>query len=250
MEQDKCYICLEGEGGGHGKTFIENPCNCKGSIKVHDACFDQLCTLQNTCGACNSRWVHDYAGRKHVIFTNIYGDRHGAYEQYYGNGKIVAKGTYVDGKLEGVYQTWHKNGIQKSNVNYQNGNMEGLCQMWYENGQLLRNLYYKNGKIHGPYTSYYEDGSIKEDSNYVYETGNHTSYYQNGRLKDKVFYKDGKVDGVWQWWNEDGTLLEKVFSNGVEVKEEDGVKQKEEEVLPLWKLVIYQFLDITEILSG
>ncbi len=228
MEQYHCYICYEGEGEGHGKMFVENICKCKGSIKVHDACFDQLCTLQNTCGACNSRWIHDYAGRKHVIFTNIYGDRHGAYEQYYGNGKIVAKGTYVDGNLEGVYQTWHKNGIQKSNVNYQNGNMEGLCQMWHENGQLLRNVYYKNGKMHGPYIAYYEDG----------------------RPQEKGTYKDGLPDGVWQWWDEDGNLLEKVFSNGVEIKGEDGVEIKEEGPTPLWKRAIYQFLDITKILSG
>jgi len=69
---------------------------------------------------------------------NGQGFKHGPWEVYHGNGQLLYKGNYVDGKRHGLFEQYHPNGQLWYKVNYVNGKMHGL-NLWYN--------YYTNGNL-------------------------------------------------------------------------------------------------------
>ena len=48
-EANICYICYQ-EQSEENRFIDPNPCNCRGTIKVHNTCFDTLITSYDACG--------------------------------------------------------------------------------------------------------------------------------------------------------------------------------------------------------
>ncbi len=168
-EQDKCYICYE-EQSEENRFVDPNPCNCRGTIKIHVTCFDTLTTTYDTCGVCKTKYLQN------------------GYKKYYDpDGHLREEGLLVNGLKTGLWKTWtiwHTDNQLYEKVNYIDGKRNGLYQRLYSNGQLMCQCNYVDGMIHGLYQS----------------------WYINCQLELKVNYVNGQINGLYQFWYSNGQL--------------------------------------------
>lgn len=71
---------------------------------------------------------------------------HGESIQYFDNGTLREKGTYVKGKKEGVWERYHASGVKMVQERYKNGQKHGWCYAYSEAGKELGKVYYYNGQ--------------------------------------------------------------------------------------------------------
>lgn len=133
--------------------------------------------------------------------------------------QIISEGPYRDNKKTGVWLEYFDNGKIKMKATYVNGDPNGYVKLYYENGNLKEEGIWRDYKWQGEYRMYYESGSIKyrfhfkrngarEDSQYYFwengnlmiegtwengqEAGKITEYYDNGSIRCiKTFYAGG-----------------------------------------------------------
>ncbi len=115
-EEDKCYICYE-EQSEENKFVDPNPCNCRGTIKIHNTCFDTLTKEYDTCGICKTKYIEN-----------------GYKKYYYPDESLKEEGLMVNGLKTGVWKKWRATGQLQKEKNYINGKKNGLYQSWYEDG--------------------------------------------------------------------------------------------------------------------
>jgi hypothetical protein len=126
-EEEKCYICYEEQT--EENSFVDlNPCNCRGTIKIHNTCFDTLTKEYDTCGICRTKFLQN-----------------GYKKYYYEDGPLKEEGLMVNGLKTGLWKTWYTNGQIRDEVNYVDGKKHGLYQMWYDNGQLEMEIKFVDG---------------------------------------------------------------------------------------------------------
>jgi hypothetical protein len=128
-EQDTCYLCYE-EQLEENKFLDPNPCNCRGTIKIHNTCFNTLTTIYDSCCICMTKFPQN-----------------GYKKYYYPSGTLEVEGLLVNGLKTGLWKIWYRNGQLMWEENYINGKMNGLYQSWHENGQLMVTVNYINGKM-------------------------------------------------------------------------------------------------------
>jgi antitoxin component YwqK of YwqJK toxin-antitoxin module len=61
---------------------------------------------------------------------NAQGQQHGIWEIYYDNGKLLYKGTYINGLRHGLWIWYYTNGKLSYKGNYIQGKLDGLVE-WY-----------------------------------------------------------------------------------------------------------------------
>ena len=86
--------------------------------------------------------------KKELNLINLYnakGEKHGYWEDYYSNGKLAYKGTYVDGNRHGYWESYHSNGNLCSKGNYVDGKEHGYWERYYDNGDLRVKGFYDMG---------------------------------------------------------------------------------------------------------
>jgi hypothetical protein len=153
-EKDTCYICYE-EQSEENKFANPNPCNCRGTIKIHRTCFGILTEQHDTCGVCMTKFRLN--GYKKYYYPDggplkgegllVNGLEVGLWKYWYEeNDQLQEKINYVDGIKNGLFQSWYYNGQLCIEVNYINGEMDGLYQCWSEDGQLYMEVHYVNGQ--------------------------------------------------------------------------------------------------------
>lgn len=196
MEEDiRCYICYEQETPATPYANNPRPCQCKGSIEIHESCLKNVVRTGHDCSICKKKYTLAYLpqrdGRELItknLTTNYtieytineYEQIHGSYIVKNGDGQPILYHSYINGVMEGPYIHY-----------YASGKIHCVCRC-------------KNDKIDGEYTEFYEDGSIKEELN----------------------YKDGKKHGQCIYWKRDGfTRISK------EVEYVDGEPMNDEEDL-------------------
>ena len=139
QEQEICYVCRQ--CANDENPFMDpNPCNCKGSIKLHQSCYKELENTTENCGICTKEWC-----------------KHGAYTLYHPNGKKWKEATYVNGLLHGLYHEWFINGQKSIEANYINGLLHGLYRKWTGSGKKSIEANYTNGLLDGLHTTFYSN---------------------------------------------------------------------------------------------
>ncbi len=109
-EEEKCYICFEEQT--EENSFVDpNPCNCRGTIKIHNMCFDTLITEHDTCGICKTKYIEN-----------------GYKKYYYPDESLKEEGLIVNGLKTGVWKKWRATGQLQKEKNYINGKKNGLYQ--------------------------------------------------------------------------------------------------------------------------
>ncbi|MCF8218028.1 MAG: hypothetical protein K9J21_03480 [Bacteroidales bacterium] len=127
---------------------------------------------------------------------------------YYNNGQVKTKATYLNDKMDGVRREYDKEGnITKSYVMDQ-GRVE-------EKGGIVD----KSGLKQGKWEEYYESGQIKAKGKYKdgVKVGEWVYYFENGQIEQRGKYNEnGKAEGLWRWYYPDGQLRKQEYlDNGV-----------------------------------
>ena len=147
-------------------------------------------------------------------------------------GKYKVKGNFVNGLPDGLFEEYYENGSIMAKETFVNGEMTSK-ELYYKNGNLLGN-FAENGDI----KLYYDDGSLilsydaeKEESTYYHENGNPfmignsnetTLYNENNEVVSKLRDDDLTDIGATLKKLDDGTfelvkgdvVIAKIDANG------------------------------------
>ncbi len=116
-----CYICHE-EATERDQFIDPNPCICKGSIKLHNSCLEELLRTTYRCGICRTTF------RNNDIITA---------RTFWPNGLLFREATFLNRKIHGP------------------------VKIYDETGQLRAEWNYINDKLSGPYKLYHKDGTVE-----------------------------------------------------------------------------------------
>jgi antitoxin component YwqK of YwqJK toxin-antitoxin module len=118
----------------------------------------------------------------HLIYPIVPSERDGPCEDYYENGQLKGKSTFVAGEV---------------NVPYASYCVAGPHQ--YENGQLELRGTYVAGELDGPFEMYYENGQLQEKGTFAAgePDGPYEAYDETGQLTTKGTCKEGFRVGKW-----------------------------------------------------
>ena len=129
-----------------------------------------------------SKQVDELLKGWHLIYPIVPSERDGPYEDYYENGQLKEKSTFVAGEV---------------NVPYESYCVAGPHQ--YENGQLELRGTYVAGELDGPFEMYYENGQLQEKGTFAAgePDGPYEAYDETGQLTTKGTCKEGFRVGKW-----------------------------------------------------
>lgn len=131
------------------------------------------------------------------------------FDLYLNEDKVRMKGYSKDDSLklkEGLTEYYYRSGKMLARRSFLNGKMHGISKSWYENGQLKDSAMYLHGVAIGVEKGWYEDGTLQYiATNDSIGNGNGTTlyYYKNGTIRSKGDTRNEKRNGVWYYYRED-----------------------------------------------
>ena len=159
--------------------------------------------------------VEDEAGNVIEKYERRVADnmRHGLYQLFDENGKIVEMAIYQNDTLEGKRTMFFENGKPQYIENYSKGQFAGEYAAYYENGQLKLQGKYTNGAMNGEWKGYHDNGQLKELVQFENneENGPFVEYHPNGKLAAEGYYLNGdNEEGELKLYDENGVLHKKM----------------------------------------
>ncbi len=124
-------------------------------------------------------------------------------EEYHDNGNVhIRYHVNTSRKRHGLYQKWNENGRLIHQKEYINDNEHGLSQIWHENGQLSSSCEFVNGELSGTYTAWYDDGQLYGQCEFVngFIHGLSQSWHRNGQPQ------------LFEWWDNNVKLFEIIYT--------------------------------------
>ena len=82
------------------------------------------------------------------------------------NGKIAARGYFVNDKMNGLWTQWYESGKKEREENYVDDLLDGRMAKWDEKGQLKEEAWYKKGKLEGKKITWDENGNVLTETEY------------------------------------------------------------------------------------
>ncbi len=210
-------------------------CDCRGSMKVHQICYELVRGMGNKCRTCkatmrkahalDSRWslfIDEYCyGKKLLIRKKAADDDtcHGPELEMTlssaGTGMcyISVRSNYVDGLLNGPYKCLDEEGKEMKSGGYLNGEKHGMCIEKYDDSLILGGEY-KNGLRYGVHIAVKDGVYARLYNEYVsvikttYEAGQREGQeltfrlgeYEKGTPRQEVNYADDKKHGWERSW--------------------------------------------------
>ncbi|MBS1652129.1 MAG: toxin-antitoxin system YwqK family antitoxin [Bacteroidetes bacterium] len=117
--------------------------------------------------------------------------------EYFCNGNLKSKLTFVNGRPDGYAIMYHENGKISEEGIWKVSKWVGNYKLYYDNGQVQHEfIYNQTGKREGSSTYYYENGQKAIEGNFVNgkEAGTFKEYYENGDVKAEKNFNEGNVD--------------------------------------------------------
>ena len=127
---------------------------------------------------------------KYIIY-----EQNGKGKEYYYDGKLKIKGSYLNEKIWfGKGKEYYNNGILKYEGEYFKGEKNGKGKQFYDNGNIEFDGEYLNGKKNGKGKEYYKNGNLIFEGEYLNgeRNGKGKEYHNNGKLKFEGKYLNGK----------------------------------------------------------
>jgi antitoxin component YwqK of YwqJK toxin-antitoxin module len=121
----------------------------------------------------------------------------GPWIEYYCNGNMKNKLTFVNGRPDGYAIMYHDNGKISEEGNWKINKWVGNYKLYYDNGQVQHEFVFNAaGKRDGPQTYYFDNGQKAIEGNFANgkESGIIKEYYENGDPKAEKNYAEGNVD--------------------------------------------------------
>lgn len=164
-------------------------------------------------------------GNKKVCYFEVNGLKHGTYEKFNSEGKLVLKRNYhndllngyefeyypytgkvrrktkwILGKRNGKHWLRTSRGFWIIKSNYKNDLLHGDYREWFEGTHILKKgCSYNNGELHGVLREWDQEQNLLLYSTYYHgkQWGRHMENYKNGRPYLKCFFnKNGQLHGI------------------------------------------------------
>ena len=177
-----CYICYDPETENNRYIKEPPPCECKGSIVIHQGCLQNILKTSRICTICKTKYKLQYLpthnGLEIITKVAINGDITDYTINEEGNkqgqeiikkksGEIISQSNYVNGLLHGSYKTWYLNGQLECECNCFRNRIEGEYKSWYENGQIMEHSYYVDGLKDGMSKQWDMNGEMGNNRLYI-----------------------------------------------------------------------------------
>ncbi len=121
----------------------------------------------------------------------------GPWIEYYCNGNMKNKLTFVNGRPDGYAIMYHEDGKISEEGNWKVNKWVGNYKLYYPNGQVQHEFVFNAaGKRDGPQTYFYDNGQKAIEGNFANgkESGLIKEFHENGEVKKESIYADGNVD--------------------------------------------------------
>ena len=132
-------------------------------------------------------------------------------EVYSPEGKVVARGNYVNKKKQDRLEYYsEEDGSLILVENYNNGYLVGKSVAYLAGTQfVIEETEYVNGVKHGLYSRFYDNGVPMIEAFYKNDklNGTYVHYYPNGNVKEEGLFKDGAKVGEWRIYDISGNLV-------------------------------------------
>lgn len=123
------------------------------------------------------------------------------------NSKIIAEGSYKDGKRIGKWIFYHDNGKIEQIGNYNSKGLEiGEWQWFFPSGDIIRLEEYENGLRNGIYYEFDESGDTIARGNFIDDKEDGFWMIRYGDYIEKGNYTEGLKNGLWRSFYMDGTI--------------------------------------------
>ncbi len=204
--EPQCFVCSQEEG-----PFMDvMPCACRGSIALHQECYNELKKYHSSCSVCHTEYPSEYrdglriergfangATHHYEVTLDDDGQFHGTYREWNSQNKLIKQYQYHRDSKDGICKSFYPSGSLRKKYSYENGEKDGLCIIYFENGQIMLEINYSDGAEHGLYKRYHANGKLAEECTYVDNVcqGIARTYLTNGQLHVCSSFKDGKLDG-------------------------------------------------------
>ncbi len=121
--------------------------------------------------------------------------KHGLFQIYSSEGRLVGISQYGGGYLHGVVTEWYESGQIKQVLHWESGVLAGEYKQWFENGRIAESGHYQSGRLHGEWQWWWASGITQIMG----------AYDQNVMIGD------------WKFYNEAGEVL--ISSSGRDLLE-------------------------------
>lgn len=129
------------------------------------------------------------------------GNEQGPWEEFHPNGKLRAKGEYLNAKRTGEWMFYHANGKTEQKGRYdKKGRPQGTWKWYYESGNLLREEQYLDGQREGNMTEFSDSGGVITKGDFLEGQREGKWEYYMGDYKELGEYRTGQMSGVWNAW--------------------------------------------------
>jgi antitoxin component YwqK of YwqJK toxin-antitoxin module len=221
-KQDTCYLCL-GESSLEDAFIDPHPCNCKGSIRLHKSCFEELFKTSKSCGICKTRYKDRFTGirQSHVYYSYgpileasyVEGVLEGPYKLF-DYGKLVEEGTYVAAMKEGICKKYRCDGSLEEEITYRANKKHGPQIKHHPSGNQVQEIFWNEDVRDGPTRKYVYGTEWHLQEEFLYDKNKLTvvrQFYQNGQMKSEKHYTEDHLHGPYIIYSEHGTIKEEGY---------------------------------------
>jgi antitoxin component YwqK of YwqJK toxin-antitoxin module len=130
----------------------------------------------------------------------------------------IEEGDYKENRKVGVWMEYFCNGQMKNKITFVNGRADGYAIVYYENGKVQEEGMWKNNRWVGNLKQYYENGQVQHDFKFNESgkrEGEQVYKYENGQTAIAGNFVNGKESGTIKEFSEEGKLkAEKTYNDG------------------------------------
>jgi uncharacterized protein len=135
------------------------------------------------------------------------GNKQGPWEEFFTDGGLRAKGTYINNKRTGEWVFYHENGKPEQEGSFdEQGRAVGKWVWYYDNGNLWREEFFINGLQDGLVTEFDEDGNILAEGEYFEGQKEGPWFYNINKRRIEGIYSMGARNGMWKHFFSNGQL--------------------------------------------
>lgn len=172
--------------------------------------------------------VH-FPGTEQVMQSISYhkGRRNGPFIEYYRNGHVKAKSSFVNDTLNDTSAIYFPDGRLQSLHVYKNKLKHGCWKEYNKDGKLVSEIFLKEGLLDSTSTVYtYRTGRVLTRITYSNGSKNGTEehYYSNGKPRSKAWYEHGSACMGTEEWYDDGKKINNDF--GIHIAERNETQLK------------------------
>lgn len=141
----------------------------------------------------------DMLGRKTVVMSYRNASDTVVAVFYHPNGKVQARGQYVNDKREGFWRMYAEDGILVESAIYSKNKLHGKRCFYFSNGELLSMCTWVDSVREGPYIKYFPSGAKEIEANFHNDEldGRFKSWGADGKLTSDGTYRSGVTVGKW-----------------------------------------------------